>query len=93
MNAHFSTDRPTFQRKNSKATGVEINDVVSLIGLLYRSVFLENSHYKGTSCKASSMAGSDKPNQTKPLLHEVIAQHGLQRKRWPTGFFLGNTAQ
>jgi hypothetical protein len=66
MNAHFSTDRPTFQHKNSKATGVEINDVVSLIGLLYRSVSLENSHYKGTSCKASSMAGSGKPNQTKP---------------------------
>lgn len=34
-------------------------------------------------------AGSDSVN----LLHEVHAQHGLQRKRWPPGLAPGNTAQ
>ena len=38
------------------------------------------SQYSGTSCKASFMAGSDKP-----LLHEANTQQGEHRKRRPTG--------
>jgi len=44
-----------------------------------------NFQYTGVSNKVSCMPGSDSSEQ---LLHEVNAQHGLQRKRWPPGLAL-----